>query len=134
MTETPQNGKAKKQSGRLTFFACREAIRAELERGATMLSVYQTRAEALGISYAQFTRHVNVYIRGKPQKPRGKRQAAVAEGEQSRAAASKPSYPLGASNNLPRPAHALGTEPRSLARPELPSFHYDPMDAFRKSK
>ena len=67
----------RRQNGRIAFIACRDDIRAEIERGATMIAVYDMFAARLGFGYVQFTRYVNADIRGKPPKPRGKRNAAA---------------------------------------------------------
>jgi hypothetical protein len=69
----------RRQNGRIAFIVCRDDIRAELERGATMIAVYDMFATRLGFGYVQFTRYVNANIRGKPPKPRGKRKAVAAE-------------------------------------------------------
>ncbi len=49
--------------GRVAFKAHLAEIKQEIEAGYTMLLVYEKRKDSLGISYSQFARHVQRYIR-----------------------------------------------------------------------
>jgi hypothetical protein len=122
----------RRQNGRIAFIVCRDDIRTELERGATMIAVYDMFATRLGFGYVQFTRYVNADIRGKPPKPRGKRKAAAAEWGRPDAAAG-PSSPHGPAGVPPSPGaeKPAASGPRTLGPRKLPEFHYDPMDAIR---
>lgn len=125
MTETQEKRRPTRLRGRVAFIACREAVRAELECGATMISVYETYAAQLNMSYAQFTRYVNAQLRGKPQKRRGKRlHALVGEGTSTAGMGVLPSHSGGVAPKA--------STPRGLGPPPMPSFEYDPTDAYRK--
>jgi hypothetical protein len=145
--KAPKMDKASKRpparrSGRIAFIACRDEIRAELERGATMIAVYDMFAPRLGFSYVQFTRYVNADIRGKPAKPRGKRKAPPTEriwpdagaGPSSREPQGPAGTPssLGADDPAARRPRTMG--PRTMGPRKLPEFHYDPMDAYKHRK
>ncbi len=129
----------RRQSGRIAFIACRDEIRAEIERGATMIAVYDIFASRLGFSYVQFTRYVNADLRGKPPKPRGKRKAPVAEriwsdaaaGQSSREPRGQAGVPssLGADDPAASGPRTMG--PKTMGPRKLPEFHYDPMDAYK---
>ena len=122
--ETPKKRKVAKPSGRVAFIACRDAVRAKLERGETMMSVYEAHQVPLRMSYTQFTRYVNLYIRGKPPKRRGKRNAAA---ESLSPAGMGPQ----AGGTAPVPDGGKPSTPRGLGHRTLPTFEYDPMDAYR---
>lgn len=68
METSGTNGQQPKLSRRPAFFALREAIRAELEQGWTMIAIHRKYAGQFGISYCQFARYVAAYI-GKPVRP-----------------------------------------------------------------
>ena len=125
----------RRQNGRIAFIACRDDIRAEIERGATMIAVYDMFAARLGFGYVQFTRYVNADIRGKPPKPRGKRKAPTAERGWPDVAAG-PSSPHGPAGVSPSPGAETpaASGPRMMGPRKLPEFHYDPMDALRYRK
>ena len=136
MTETPRKKPQRRQSGRIAFIACSDRVRAQLDRGVTMIAIYDMYAAQLGMSYAQFTRYVNAEIRGKPPKRRGKRNAlAAGRGWPDMAAGLWPREPHGhvATSSLGADDPAV-RRPRGLGRRELPEFHYDPMDAYRKRR
>ncbi len=126
-----------RRSGRIAFIACRDDIRAEIERGATMIAVYDLFAPRLGFSYVQFTRYVNADIHGKPPKPRGTLKAPATERGWTDTAAG--SWPPERHGSTPAPS-SPGAEkptpsgPRTLGPRKLPEFHYDPMDALRHRK
>lgn len=126
-----------RRSGRIAFIACRDEIRAEIERGATMIAAYDMFAPRLGFSYVQFTRYVNADIRGRPPKPRGKRKAPVAERIWPDAAAGpssqEPHGPAGVPSSLGADDPAA-RRPRTMGPRKLPEFHYDPMDAYKHRK
>ena len=53
-------------SGRVAFLARKDEIRAKIEAGHTMISVYEEyQKKQLGISYGQFVNYVNKFIRNK---------------------------------------------------------------------
>jgi len=59
-----------KGSGRIAFIAHQHEITSELEAGWPIKASYLARAEALGISYQQFSRYVDALIRKRPRSPR----------------------------------------------------------------
>ena len=76
---TPRKKPQRRRSGRIAFIAFRERVHAGLDRGASMIAVYDTYAAQLGMSYVPFTRYVNTEMRSKPPKSRGNRNALAAE-------------------------------------------------------
>jgi|SRR5687768_6554806 len=64
--------KEKKQrlgTGRVAFLARKEEIKARIEAGYTMITVYEEHQKQLGISYGQFVNYVNRYIKKKGNEP-----------------------------------------------------------------
>ena len=92
-------------------------------------------AEAQSAAHHDLLCYVNADIRGKPPKPRGKRNAAAAERGWPDAAAG-PSSPHGPAGVPPSPGAETPAPsgPRTLGPRKLPEFHYDPMDALRYRK
>lgn len=60
MAEAP---KRMKGVGRVAFLAHRIEIAAELEAGWPIKAIYQRRADKLGMSYQQFARYVDAFMR-----------------------------------------------------------------------
>lgn len=118
-----------KRNGLMPFLALLPTIEAQIKAGARLSDIHAEHAEKLRIGYTQFTRYVNRYIRKKGVRSKG-------------AAAASPMAPLsqpgargehhkerreGTQRTVDAPAHT----PKSLGPRELPTFHYDPMDAYR---
>lgn len=53
-------------AGRVAFLARKEAIKAKIDAGHTMITVYEEHQKQLGIGYGQFVNYVNKFIRSKP--------------------------------------------------------------------
>lgn len=59
--------KHQRGAGRRAFFKHRESVQRQVNEGHSIIAIYEPLADALGITYAQFARYVNVYIE-KPSK------------------------------------------------------------------
>ena len=53
-------------AGRVAFLARKDAIKERIDAGRTVMSVYREYQKQVEISYSQFDRYVNKFIRGKP--------------------------------------------------------------------
>ena len=118
-----------KRNGLMPFLALLPAIEAQIKAGALLIDIHTEHAEKLRIGYTQFTRYVNRHIRKKGARPK---PAAAAS---SMAPLSPPEaggeHQDERRENTPRAEGAPAHTPTSLRPRELPTFHYDPMDAYR---
>lgn len=54
-------------SGRVSFVAVMDDVRAEIERGVTLVQIYEAFEDRLDIGYTQFTKYVTRFIKqGRP--------------------------------------------------------------------
>jgi hypothetical protein len=115
MVEKPE---AKKEFGygRVAFLAHSAGISAELRRGRMKKAVWREYRDRLGgLGYLQFLRYVGRYI------PHHRPTAVVA------------AAPISLSSRT-QTASTAPHEPRGAGKKaeELPTFHFDPMDAYRE--
>jgi hypothetical protein len=106
------------RAGQIAFLALLPELRREIAGGRSMLSLHAEYQDRLGFGYVQFTRYVKDY------------------GARCFDAASRPSAgaaPRVAPAPMPEPSKPLpAKQPLVVEGAELPTFHYDPMDAYRK--
>jgi hypothetical protein len=106
------------RAGQIAFLALLPELRREIAEGRSMLSLHAEYRERLGFGYVQFTRYVKDYG--------GCRFDAVSKPSSN---ATPPILPASTSE----PARPLSAKkPLVVEGAELPTFHYDPMDAYRK--
>ncbi|ADP72048.1 hypothetical protein Rvan_2840 [Rhodomicrobium vannielii ATCC 17100] len=105
--------RAKWGDGRIAFTALLPEIAGELTRKAPMSRIYAKHKTRLGVSYRQFIRLVREYR------------------DQASDAAPVGLPGLGAASPSP-PAHGRPRTPLYVGPPEERTFHFDPMDAYRK--
>jgi hypothetical protein len=106
------------RAGQIAFLALLPELRREISGGRSMLSLHAEYRDRLGFGYVQFTRYVKDY---------GARRLDAA----SRLVADSP--PRVPPASVPEPSKSVPA--KQLLVPEgaeLPTFHYDPMDAYRK--
>lgn len=102
-----------KMNGRPAFLAIKEKIRGELSQGVYASLIYAKYKAALPFGYRQFLHYVVEYrLRDAPE-------------TKCQPAATAASHDSGAT--------AL-REPRGAGQRQLPTFEYDPMDAYQKPK
>jgi hypothetical protein len=53
-------------AGRVAFLARKDAIKEKIESGRTSMSVYREYQKQIDISYSQFARYVNKFIKSRP--------------------------------------------------------------------
>lgn len=71
MKRTPKKGARRYGDGRAAFLGHLQALQKWVGEGRTLKAFYDDHAEALKISYAQFTRHARTYIENpKPSRRR----------------------------------------------------------------
>ena len=121
---TPSN-KGRKLGGRAAVIALAPAIREALTAGVHLTAIYEQHERTLGISYAQFCKHVRNYIRKKEIGSKEETHALMARGL---AGAVPPvaSPPRGATVAAERGA-PISTPPRQARR-----FNFDPTAAHRR--
>lgn len=76
MTEEAKD--AFRGAGRVAFLAREKEIKEMIEAGHPTKNVYRKYGDKLNISYGQFARYVNKFIRRKPDENQGKKPAAPA--------------------------------------------------------
>lgn len=104
-----------KRNGLMSFLAMLPTIEAQIKAGVLLVDIYTEHAGKLRIGYTQFTRYVNRHIRKNAPRPdRAVDEHQAGKREPSAKAADAPTH-----------------SPKSLQPQELPTFHYDPMDAYR---
>jgi len=102
--------KGYRDAGRVEFLALLPELERAFAQGRSVLGFYRDNKARLTISYPQFCRYVQAYdVRPK-----------------IRSVVLKPSP---ATSSPPLPS---AKEPLVVQGAELPTFHYDPMDAYRK--
>lgn len=64
----PNNGHSERRgSGRVSFVAIIDDVRAEIERGVTLVQIYEAFEDRLDLGYTQFTKYVTRFIKqGRP--------------------------------------------------------------------
>jgi hypothetical protein len=102
--------------GRITFIAHLAEITAELDAGWPLKAVYENRKGRLGISYAQFARHVDRIVRHGPQ----------AQADRS----PHPSMPAPAARAAPQPTAIMTTSEGTNHAGHRPArtFTHDPLE------
>ncbi|MDQ3018582.1 MAG: TraK family protein [bacterium] len=69
-------------AGRVAFLARKDAIKERIETGRTVMSVYREVGPLLGISYSQFDRYVNKFIKEKPTENKVITETPVIKGKE----------------------------------------------------
>ena len=106
------------RAGQIAFLALLPELRREIAEGRSLLSLHAEYRDRLGFGYVQFTRYVKDY--GVRRFDAASRLSADSAPRVSPAPVPEASKPVPAKQPLvPEGA-------------ELPTFHYDPMDAYRK--
>lgn len=59
-------------AGRVSFLARKDRIQKMIEEGYPLTRIYERHKADLNISYGQFTRYINQYVRSKPHDSEGK--------------------------------------------------------------
>ena len=112
--EKGERPRARWGDGRIAFYALLPEIVSELRLKAPMSRIYAKYKGRLGISYRQFIRLVREY--------RDQASDKVAPVAPPRLEAASPSPP----------PEAGARKPLYVGPPEERTFHFDPMDAYRK--
>ena len=102
--------------GRCAFHAHARAIRQELTKGRSLTSIYDEYRDRLGIGYTQFTRYIHALKHNRTQPDAAPPTPSARRPE--------PTARVGASSIAPGGA--------SQAANGLPTFHFDPMDAYKQ--
>ena len=72
-------------AGRVAFKARLDAIKREIEAERTVMSVWREYKNLVNISYSQFDRYVNRYIKEKPGREKEGKKAAAETGRKPKA-------------------------------------------------
>ena len=93
-------------AGRVAFLARKDAIKERIDAGRTVMSVYREYQKQVGISYSQFDRYVNKFIRSKED---GSTRNPTEEGtkEKRPTRAREPGQPAFVSADTPRDRGSL---------------------------
>ena len=117
-------GREKKRAdwgaGRQAFLVLAPEVFAGLERSATRRKVYETFKDRLGMSYSQFCYWVKRYRQEADQAAKARSLDVAAPHSMPPRASAAPA------------ASSDGHKPLYLGPSEQRTFHYDPMDAYRK--
>lgn len=61
---SPNNGHTERRgSGRVSFVAVMDDVRAEIERGVPLVQIYEAFEDRLDLGYTQFTKYVTRFIK-----------------------------------------------------------------------
>jgi hypothetical protein len=94
-------------AGRVGFLARQEGIKTMLEAGHPLLAIYQQYEKDMSISYSQFVKYVNKFIRSKPS---GNNDRATEKGKDTKKATpirTRVEQPAFVSSDTPRDRDSL---------------------------
>ena len=80
---TKEEKEAYRGAGRVAFLARKQEIKEMIDAGHPIKNVYRKYGDKLNISYGQFARYVNKFIRSKPAEIPAKNESKVKEKEMS---------------------------------------------------